>query len=140
MTALVELVLPRQRETVPAARTLIVRTLSALRVDRDDVEDLALAVTEACANVVRHATGCPSYRVVIDLDQDDCSVEVSDWGPGFVPFEPEMPEPEATGGRGLAKMDALVDRADIRSQPGRGTAVTLIKRLRRGTRPVMQRA
>ena len=89
------------------------------------MDDLAIAVTEACGNVVRHAALGGVYRVEIGVDDRQCVIRVRDRGPGFDPDHVEVTDPEL-GGRGLVVMRAVVD--DVRIESRRpGTEVTMIK-------------
>jgi serine/threonine-protein kinase RsbW len=123
------LLLPRERHTVRAARALLERTLRSAGVAPDDVADLAVALSEACSNAVRHADGTPCYRVEILLDAKGCTITVTDEGSGFTARGTYMPPPAAEGGRGLALMAALVDRFEIESGTGVGSSLTMYKRL-----------
>jgi serine/threonine-protein kinase RsbW len=123
------LLLPRERHTVRAARLVLETSLHEAGVVDDDVADLAVALSEACSNVVRHAAGAPCYRVDISLDDDECTMVVADDGAGFRARGPEMPPPGSEGGRGLALIDALVDRCRIDAVPGAGSRITMQKSL-----------
>jgi serine/threonine-protein kinase RsbW len=127
MSAAAERVLRRQRETVIEARALLDGFLVENGVTGRDALDLSLALTEACANAVLHADGAATYTIEVALDGDRCTIVVRDNGPGFAPVPLTMPEPQAVGGRGLAMMGALVDRAEIRTRPGAGTTIVLTK-------------
>lgn len=99
------------------------------------LDDLRLAVTEACSNAVKvHRRDAADKPVVVSCHVDDdhrFSVEVRDRGPGFDPDEVEpMPEPtdperlERESGLGVCLMKELAD--DVRFQPaGDGTIVSL---------------
>lgn len=83
-----------------------------------------LATGEACNNVILHAAG-DDFTVSIVVDRGGARVAVSDAGTGFEPpLRPAMPSPLATGRRGLALMEALVDVVEVTSDPG-GTTVVL---------------
>lgn len=127
MRSVATLVFPRERQTVPAARAVLEATLSTLGVADGDVADLAVALSEACSNAVRHASGAPCYQIEITLDPDKCQIVVSDHGTGFEPDDQRMPPPGAEGGRGLALMDALVDAVELVAEPGAGARITLAK-------------
>jgi serine/threonine-protein kinase RsbW len=129
------LLLPRERHTVRAARSLLESSLTDAGVIDDDVADLAVAVSEACSNAVRHAEGTSCYRVEIDVVDDDCTVVVADEGTGFEREGNTMPPPSAAGGRGLALIDALVDSVEIEARPGRGSRITMVKHLSSRRRP-----
>lgn len=127
MSAAAERVLLRQPKSVIEARALLDGFLVDKGVAGREALDLSLALTEACANAVLHADGAATYRIEIALDGSRCTIVVRDDGPGFSPVPMTMPEPQAVGGRGLAMMGALVDRAEVRTRPGAGTTVVLTK-------------
>jgi len=94
----------------------------------DATERLVLAVAEACNNAVLHAGG-PAVTVSVTVDDGRAVVGVTDTGPGFAPPEHlAMPGPLATGQRGLALMQALVDQVDVVSD-AEGTSVVLAQSL-----------
>jgi serine/threonine-protein kinase RsbW len=78
-----------------------------------DLERIRLALTEACANVARHAY--PDDPGILDvgvcLGPDAVMIEVRDCGVG-VPDELE-PRTEPAGGLGLPLIDMLADRVEI---------------------------
>ena len=91
------------------------------------VDDLVLAVSEACANVLRH-TNSVEIRVTWDPhSRDEVEVRVIDTGI-FQPPDPSvMPQ---LGGFGIPLMAALVDelRIEMGTAGKPGTAIRLIKR------------
>lgn len=90
----------------------------------DIVEQLVLAVAEACNNAILHAAG-DDFTVSVVVDHGRALVTVADHGAGFIPpNRPSMPGPHATGQRGLALMQALVDDVDVVSDAA-GTTVML---------------
>jgi serine/threonine-protein kinase RsbW len=126
--------------SVPVMRRVLGDTLRRLGVDDESVYDIVLAATEACTNVLTHGgRQVRDYTVVTSLGAVACQVEVADNGVGLSPREPGAPEapdlqqtpvaqlPES--GRGLAVMRACVDNVTLESRPGRGTVVTMRKRI-----------
>jgi serine/threonine-protein kinase RsbW len=112
--------------------------MSQLGVRRDCRYDVALAVSEACANVVVHAAGgTEEYEVRIEFTGEWCHIRVIDTGAGFdaTRLDTGMPqstgEPHCTGedGRGIALMHLLVDQIQFDSRPEEGTVVHLQKLL-----------
>jgi serine/threonine-protein kinase RsbW len=111
--------------TIPVARKLLQATLEARGAAEPLVDDLAVALSEACSNAVQHA-GTSSYDVSWTVTPQCCEIEVTDRGAGFdLPRERNMPDPCATEGRGLALLDYLVDDVQVEAAPGLGTAVRL---------------
>jgi serine/threonine-protein kinase RsbW len=66
-------------------RRVLGDTLSRLGIDESCVNDLLLAVTEACTNVLRHAGPGRRYELVAHVGSKRCLVEVLDSGRGFDP-------------------------------------------------------
>jgi serine/threonine-protein kinase RsbW len=139
------LVFQRETLSVPVMRRVLGDTLRGLGVDEESVYDILLAATEACTNVLTHGgRKVRGYAVVTSLGAVGCQVEVADEGIGLAPSSlpgrgiPETsPHPQQTpvtqlpeSGRGLAIMRACVDNVTLDSRPGRGTVVTMRKRIR----------
>lgn len=99
---------------------------AAQRVGLDDErgQHLALAVTEAASNAVKHGGG----RGLLELIQDDdraLIAEISDQGLGMPTERPvQLPPAEQINGRGLFLVEHLCDRVEYRTD-GSGTTVHL---------------
>ncbi len=123
--------LPRESGSVPVVRRLAAQALHAFGVQDEDIDDVQLAITEACANVVEHATDTDTYEVKVELAADRCAITVVDQGMGFDPAAAVDPPPvTAESGRGLVLMRALVDNVAFQSQPQAGAVVHMVKTLR----------
>ena len=72
--------LPNESGSVPVVRRLAAQALHAFGVLGEDIDDVQLAITEACANVVDHATDADTYEVKVELAADRCAITVV--GPG----------------------------------------------------------
>jgi serine/threonine-protein kinase RsbW len=92
-------------------------------VNREDGDDLELALTEACANVVRHATGADGIEVRLDVAEDRCAIDVADNGAGFDADAVADPEPSSERGRGLFLIKALSDNVRMQSTPRSGSLI-----------------
>jgi anti-sigma regulatory factor (Ser/Thr protein kinase) len=128
--------LPVDVDSVPFVRGLCRQALEHLRIERPVVEETTLALTEACANVVRHAGEHAEYEVSVDIAGDVCRITVVDDGGGFDPGEVAGRGPSVEGGAGLTLMQALVDSLDFRNDPDGRHRVSLEKRL--STRPPLR--
>src|SRR5436309_13890334 len=106
--------------------------MNTLGVDTTCVDDIEVALTEACTNVLDHASGDEEYEVVAELDDNVCTILVVDTGHGFDAAEVGHVEadPNAEEGRGIQLIRALVDRVHFRSKTDDGTVVHLEKTLR----------
>ena len=125
------LCLPRDDSTVPMLRHIAVCALTELGVVPEIIDDVALAVTEACANVVRHSGVDDEYEVRLSLENAWCEIRVVDTGHGFdsASLGVAMATSSEERGRGLALMKALVDDVRFESRPEAGTVVHLVKEL-----------
>jgi len=119
----VRLDLPREAGSVPAVRRLLRSALAVLHVDRDSGADLELAITEACANVIHHASGTEKFEVLLQVAEDHCAIDVRDNGIGFDPAEVGSPGTETERGRGLFLIKALAENVRMHSTPRRGSLI-----------------
>ena len=122
--------LPVDSHSVPFVRGLCRKALDHLNVGTSTVEEIVLALTEACANVVEHSGEGDDYEVAVRIDDDTCRLSVWDEGSGFeVPDLSQPVDPTAEGGAGLVLMRALVDELAFERDPDGRHRVTLEKRL-----------
>ncbi|RBY97934.1 ATP-binding protein [Blastococcus sp. TF02-8] len=113
-------------------RGLLRQALEHLGVAEVRIEEIVLALTEACANVIDHAGEHEEYQVDVAITDELCVISVLDDGQGFE-FDPDSHassrSPLEDHGRGLILMQALVDRLQfVKAEDGRHR-VTLEKRL-----------
>jgi serine phosphatase RsbU (regulator of sigma subunit)/DNA-binding response OmpR family regulator/anti-sigma regulatory factor (Ser/Thr protein kinase) len=120
-----ELTLPAVSGSVTVARHRVREWLrvNVPELDRDTRSDLEVALTEACANVVRHAYGPADayFEASAVRERDAVRLAVKDEGHW-------RPPRGADGGRGLTLMRALCDDVEIDKAPD-GTTVTMRRRL-----------
>jgi serine/threonine-protein kinase RsbW len=108
--------LPVDAQSVPLVRGLVRQSLQYLGVVGSGIDEVVLALSEACANVVKHAGEQEEYQVDVTIDDHVCRITVLDDGDGFdvEAVGAARPESPLDGGRGLILMQALVDRLDFR--------------------------
>jgi serine/threonine-protein kinase RsbW len=129
--------LPVDSHSVPFVRGLCRKALDHLSVDTHTVDEIVLALTEACANVVEHSGDGNDYEVAVHIDDDACRISVWDEGAGFeLPDLSQPVDPTADGGAGLVLMRALVDELAFERDPDGRHRVTLEKRLE--SRPALR--
>ena len=119
----VRLTLPARAESIPVIRHVLGAYAEALRLPADVVEDMRLAVTEACTNVVRHAYDdgdSGTIDVVVKPDGNRLDVIVSDRGRGMGP-SPDIDGP----GLGLPLIAALADSIELQEAPIRGNRLRM---------------
>jgi serine/threonine-protein kinase RsbW len=129
------LFLPRDAASVPVSRQVLDGCLETLGVTLDTRTDIALALTEACANVIRHAGSGDEYEVLASTSDGRCVIEVVNTGNGvgsgtgaMIPASGPAP-PTAEHGRGLQIMDAVVDNLRLTGNGREGTTVHFEKDL-----------
>jgi len=107
----VVLFLPRDAASVPITRQVLDGCLETLGVAPGTRTDIALALSEACANVVLHAGAADEYEVMARASDDRCVIEVANTGDGDASMVPPSdPVPvTAERGRGLKIIDAVTD-------------------------------
>ena len=132
----IELEFPARAEFVGLAR-LVVSSLATARRELADnrVDDLKLAVSEACTNAIEaHASESVDERVVLSWSESDdrLEVQVRDRGPGFdpgqLPEHPPVTDPERLNferGLGIPLIRTLVDEV-VFEPTDAGTSVRLV--------------
>lgn len=130
-----ELSIPSRPEYIAIVR-LVVASLAAARRNLADerIDDLKLAVSEACTNAIEAYEPAGEERVMLRWrdGQDHLEIDVQDRGPGFDPSTlPERPSvtdpmrPNFERGLGVPLMRALVDEVVFASSDD-GTSVIMI--------------
>lgn len=136
----VQLVLPGRAEFLQVARLTTGGVAARAGLTVDDIEDLKVAVGEACTNVIDHAFGdevnSDSCRIILRLTvgKGEVTVEIEDEGVGFDPAELERDQREGyhgEGGLGFWLIRELTDSLRVESAPGSGTRVIMVKRATR---------
>ena len=138
-TEIVELKVPSHARYVAVVRRLIASLAEGMQFRRPVVEDIALAVSEVCANVVKHAYVKRGSRHSIDLrcamTGGQLEILIQDRGRGFdveklKPYQRGRPALNAKGsvGVGLFLAKRLMDTVEVVSQKGVGTRIRMVKR------------
>lgn len=125
------LTLPRDELSIPVVRHLTAAMLGGVGVERECLEDIELALTEACTNVLDHSKADDAYEVSVSFDTERCTIGVTDTGgAGFDHTMVPKAADDAESGRGIHLMEALVDRVSFRPRGELGSVVQLEKALR----------
>ncbi len=126
MEVVIEMTLPRNAESAPLVRHTLDASLRGLGVTSEIRADIALAVGEACANVIQHADYSREYEVRAHMDGVKCVVDVIDGGGGGEPRTWKRGQrvlPVAENGRGLQLMRAFTEELDIIDRADRNGAI-----------------
>ena len=131
--AVVELKIPCRPEFVGVARLTILGVASRMQFSYDEVEDMRLAVGEACTAAVERATKANKTDTTITIRSESLNnkltIEVKDQV-GSVqqpPAAPEFPEELDEQGLGALLMELLVDEFSIEATENGGTLVRMVK-------------
>lgn len=131
--SMVELKIPSKPEFVGVARLTILGVASRMPFTYDEVEDIRLAVGEACTTAVERArrankTEC-EITITSEIAGDKLTIKVKD-DAGPAPEAPEKGESPAEldeQGLGALLMELLVDEFKVESTPDGGTLVSMVK-------------
>lgn len=126
------------------ARQAVSFFTAQLDPELSELTDIRTAVSEAVTNAVVHGyrgtEGVISLRVCY-TDAGRVKITVKDSGCGIADVEQAMQPLYTTdaagerGGMGFTIMKSFMDGIRVKSAPGRGTSVTMIKRIRGVARP-----
>lgn len=124
------------------ARAAVAAFVSQLDPTIDELSDIKTAVSEAVTNCIVHAyrDALGTIYITVKIFEDGkISVRIRDKGCGMEDVEQAMEPLFTTGGSeraglGFAVMQSFMDKVSVRSRVGRGTVVTMQKKLER--RPV----
>ncbi len=104
----------------------------------DELSDIKTAVSEAVTNSIVHAykSGVGKIDMLIRLyDNKTVYIRIKDYGCGIEdidkarePLFTTAPEQERAG-LGFAVMESFMDKLEVKSVVGKGTTVTMVKRL-----------
>jgi serine/threonine-protein kinase RsbW len=123
-----------------AVRDFVSQAAYASGFSDEEVSKIALAVDEACTNVIKHAYKFdPKKQITITITEKDRDFEVAivDNGKQFDPRivkQPDMKEYLSSyrrGGLGVYLMKSLMDKVEYDIEPGKRNQVRLIKHIPR---------
>lgn len=119
------------------ARVAVAAFFTQLNPTLEEVADVKTAVSEAVTNSIIHGyeNEIQTITIVCQIEERELTVTVVDRGKGIPNIEKAMeplfttkPELERSG-MGFAFMEAFMDELKVTSEVGRGTTVTMKKRI-----------
>ena len=134
----IHLSIPAASEFIVVARLSVSGIAARMNFSVEDIEDIKIALSEACTNAIQHAYEGQSGPSVIGMTfflySDKLEIEVKDTGKGFNPqtavshkVETDQPSEQFGLGLGLTFIKSLMDEANIQSDMGKGTVVKMVK-------------
>lgn len=121
------------------ARTTVAAFLCALDPTMEELMDVKTAVSEAVTNAIVHgyrdcigkitlsASLYENQRIIIKISDKGCGIE--DIDKAREPLFTTRPEEERSG-LGFSLMESLMDKLKVSSKTGKGTTITMEKRIR----------
>lgn len=103
------------------------------------IDNIILAVDEACTNIIKHAYKLsPQGEIIIkiDYDEEQFTITIIDYGKSFEPDRIPRPDLQKyyrehrVGGLGMYLMKSLMDDVEYTSIPGKYNQVLLSKKIR----------
>ena len=127
----VELRVPCKAEWVALARLSVAAVASRLHFSIDEIEDIKLAVAEACTNAIQHAHGSSYIEIRCEALAEGLRISVRDFGYGTRPetIRSRDLEDERVGGLGVFLIRSLMDDVTYDVHPEQGTHLVMLKRL-----------
>ena len=135
----VRLEFPSRSANESFARTAAACFAAQLDPTLEELNDVKTAVSEAVTNAIVHAYPNAIGRVALRLrirPEQELEIMVRDWGVGIEDVEQARTPLFTTGseeraGMGFTIMESFMDSVKVRSRPGKGTTVTLRRKLSR---------
>jgi serine/threonine-protein kinase RsbW len=131
-----EITLPNQLKYLSVLASLITEAGRVHHIDKRNMEDILLAVDEACTNIIKYAYDVGSlayFAVRLTFDPGMIRIEFQDNGKPFNPLDATLPnrdrirEGEDPGGLGIFLIQKLMDRTEYRYSVDTGNCLTLVK-------------
>ncbi len=121
------------------ARTAAACFAAQLDPTLEEVNDIKTAVSEAVTNAIVHAYPDTLGKVVVKLRIKEghvLEIVVKDWGVGIADVDQARTPLFTTGneersGMGFTIMESFMDTLKVRSAPGKGTVVTMARKISR---------
>ena len=119
------------------ARVVVAAFVTPLNPTVEELADVKTAVSEAVTNAIIHGYDSRGGKIrmycmvtgnLLSVRVEDDGVGIADIEQAMMPLYTSRPELERSG-MGFAFMEAFMDRLEVISEPGCGTAVLMEKRL-----------
>lgn len=133
-----ELQVKSRTDNLAKIRAFIQDYASPAGFNREEIDNIMLAVDEACTNIIKHAyESYPDGEIIIKIKYENRKLRITivDYGKAFHPES--VPEPDIqeyyrqhkVGGLGMYLMKTLMDDVKYISVPGKYNQVLLSKDL-----------
>lgn len=133
----INLSLPPYAEFVSVARLTLSGIATRMNFSIEDIEDIKIAISEACTNIIQHAytdSDQPGIiSIVCSINEERLEITVKDTGKGFdvsSPISAKVDGKDTTQyglGLGLTFIKSMMDDYSIDSVIGKGTTLRMSK-------------
>lgn len=129
----IKLSMPNKPEYVSIIRLTASAIASRIGFNIDDIDDIKVAIGEACTNAIRH--GCDRINDTYDIEffayEDKIEIQITDTGKGLAKLNIKQPKVEdlREGGLGLFIIKTLMDDVEVMTSEGKGTIIRMTKML-----------
>ena len=131
----IKLEFPSRSANEGFARSAAAAFAAQLDPTLEELGDIKTAVSEAVTNCIVHAYPDSIGKIAMKLkilDGGRLEIVVRDWGRGIQDIEKAMEPMYTTGGTersgmGFTIMESFTDKLRVKSAPGRGTTVTMLR-------------
>ena len=128
---------PSKSSNEAFARTAAAAFAAQLDPTLEELGDIETAVSEAVTNCIVHAYPVTVGKIRMRLrirEEQVLEIMVQDWGCGIEDVEKALQPLFTTGGEersgmGFTIMESFMDKLTVKSAPGKGTTVTMRKRI-----------
>ena len=96
----------------------------------DDIEDLKVAISEACTNAIKHSLE-DRFTIIYTMIEKGLTIEIIDNGKGYNTKEVSEPDLDnlKESGMWLFIIESLMDEVNVESTEGKGTSIKMTKYL-----------
>ncbi|MEW9122914.1 MAG: ATP-binding protein [Thermotaleaceae bacterium] len=125
--------IPSKPEYVSVVRLTASAIASRMGFSIEEIEDIKVAVAEACTNAIVHGV-CNSdtnFNINFLIDESKIYIQIEDQGSGFyceAVEDPDLTSPKE-GGLGIFIIKSLMDEVEVESKIGKGTTIKMTKYL-----------
>ena len=126
----IKMEIPANPDYVSILRLTTSGIANKLGFSMDEIEDMKVAVSEACSNAVKHSED-NKVSINFNLLNNGIQIEIIDNGKGYdidAIETPDLSNPKE-GGLGLFIIQTLMDEVDIESKGNQGTTIKMTKYL-----------
>jgi len=127
----IDLSIPAIPEYVSVVRLTASVIANRIGFDFEEIEDIKVAVSEACNNVVVHSKKEDNFDIRFISESERIGITVKDNGSGFDLAEytsPDLKNP-SDHGLGIFVIKSLMDRVEVNSSKESGTEIKMYKNL-----------